>query len=102
MVEHFINGRIDWLETDHAPHLLGEKNSDACPSGISSLHAYPLFVEKLKRSGLTDGAIRQRTHEAITERFGIDIPFSRRATRYDGNAYEVRCWDLLKRELDGK
>ena len=49
------NGRIDWIESDHAPHTLADKMAGA--SGIPALAGIPLLVAQLKATGVTQDRI---------------------------------------------
>ncbi|MDQ7826060.1 MAG: dihydroorotase [Candidatus Eremiobacteraeota bacterium] len=69
-----MNGRIDWIETDHAPHLLKEKlnRKDPLP-GVPGLPFYPRFIAKLKEIGMPARIIERVTHRTIERAFGIDV-----------------------------
>ena len=41
------DGLIDWVETDHAPHAVGEKLHTDYPSGYPSLYLYKELVERM-------------------------------------------------------
>ena len=88
-------GAIDWIETDHAPHTLGEKRSESCPSGIPALHAWPLFIEALGREGLTGAEIIRYTHTNVVNRFGVDLHLERQGV-YMPDAYKVAVWRPLE------
>ncbi len=69
-----INGKVDWIETDHAPHAVGEKLSSSCPSGYPSLFLYKEFVEKFLPSlGLSEKAIEAMTFDNIKSTFNIKL-----------------------------
>ncbi len=42
-------GRIDWIETDHAPHTLNDKLNSPFMSGMPELDTYGNFIAKLIR-----------------------------------------------------
>jgi dihydroorotase len=44
MLDLLFNGKIDWIETDHAPHPVSEKS---IVSGIPALSFYPHFIHIL-------------------------------------------------------
>ncbi|MCM1503294.1 MAG: dihydroorotase [Bacteroidales bacterium] len=55
LVEGIINGGIDTIGTDHAPHLLEEKNRNYlnAPSGIPSIqHCFPALLTIASREGI--------------------------------------------------
>lgn len=79
LVRHLAEGRITWIETDHAPHTLKEKLSGArCPSGIPGLPIYPRLIRLLKDWDMTDQEIARVTHDRIVDCFGIEIANSAR------------------------
>ncbi|MGC8629342.1 MAG: dihydroorotase [Candidatus Micrarchaeia archaeon] len=62
-------GKIDWIETDHAPHTLAEKLEKPYLSGIRSLELYQKLLNMLKKSGFTDSQIYKMTFSNILDRF---------------------------------
>jgi len=65
-------GKIDWIETDHAPHTIGEKLYDGYPSGFPSLYLYKELVERLLPDwGLTQSQIEDLTSNNIIKAFGM-------------------------------
>jgi len=80
MLELLVQGRIDWIETDHAPHLLIEKRN---ASGIPGLPFYPHFIQRLKALGVSTQQIKQLTHSSICDTFHIKIDDSGKAPDYD-------------------
>lgn len=73
MLEYLRAGKIDWVETDHAPHSLDEKIKEPFMSGIPGLPWWPLFVEYLRFNNFSDKRIEEVTYSAVRDRFGIDI-----------------------------
>ena len=72
-----IDGDIDWIETDHAPHTRRDK-LEGFASGFPGFASYPGFVRLLSKRGLPDGRIRELTHGAICRTFGVEIPAARK------------------------
>ena len=80
------DGKINWIETDHAPHALAEKTgkvSDAngkpsYASGIPGLAWWPLFDEYLRKQNFSDSQIEALTFNNALDRFGLDIKRTRR------------------------
>ncbi len=101
LLQKLEKGEIDWIETDHAPHALGEKIdcTGPCLSGLTSLHAWPLFLDWLRIRNWSEKDIQLRTHTAIVDRFGIDIPHSGSNGVYDPTAYPVNSWAGLEHLL---
>lgn len=68
-------GKIDWIETDHAPHRPEEKKydpqkpKDFFMSGIRSLDGFTDFLQKMKGIGLTDRQIDSLTYYNIKNVF---------------------------------
>lgn len=54
-----LSGRIDWIESDHAPHELKAKAAGA--SGIPGFSGFLLLVELLRRAGLPEERIAELT-----------------------------------------
>jgi len=66
------NGLIDWIETDHAPHSIGEKLHKGYPSGYPTLYLYKKLVEeKLPEWGLSKEQIEKITFTNIKNAFGL-------------------------------
>jgi dihydroorotase len=67
-------GKIDWIETDHAPHALKEKLEKPYMSGFPGLSYYPHFINSLRKEGFSDMQIIDLTHNNICSIFGFNIP----------------------------
>jgi dihydroorotase len=72
------NGKIDWIESDHAPHTLEEKRK---ASGLPVLPFYPAFIRLLAKKGLSEKRISELTHGNIERAFQIRIPAKNRALK---------------------
>ncbi len=71
--ECVCDGKIDWIETDHAPHAIGEKLNQPYMSGYPTLYLYSDFVENfLTGMGLNDEQIINLTCNNIAKTFGIN------------------------------
>ncbi len=67
-------GKIDWIETDHAPHSIGEKMFDGHPSGYPSLYLYKKCVDEfLPDLGLSGEQIKKLTFENIVKTFNLKL-----------------------------
>jgi len=63
-------GAIDWIETDHAPHALGEKFMHPYMSGYPSLYLYKFLRDQFMPSlGMTRRQIRNVTYLNIIKAF---------------------------------
>ena len=81
-------GKIDWIETDHAPHTLEDK-FEKHMSGIPWLDYWPDIADNLRSEGLTEAQINNLTFYRAKKTFGIDI--ERREGYFkerDGTEYE--------------
>lgn len=65
------DGTIDWIETDHAPHAIGEKLYSGHPSGFPSLYLYKYLVEEFLPSlEIDESRIQDLTYNNIIKAFG--------------------------------
>lgn len=72
--EYLKEGKIDWIETDHAPHTLEEKLGPPYCSGVSSLNCYRNFLSWLnKELGLSWEEIEMLTYHNIVKTFKIKL-----------------------------
>jgi dihydroorotase len=74
LMQALKDDRIDVVATDHAPHLLREKEQpyQRAPSGLPLVqHALPLMLEHFHDGTLTLEAIVRKTSHAVAELFGI-------------------------------
>jgi dihydroorotase len=77
MLALLLEGRIDWIETDHAPHGLRDKR-EGFASGIPVLPFLPRFLSALRSRGAGGLLLDRLTHEAVCAVFGMKIPNSGR------------------------
>ncbi|MDO8563810.1 MAG: dihydroorotase family protein [Nanoarchaeota archaeon] len=101
MLEHLREGRIDLIETDHAPHTLkdklGENEKKECASGLPALHAWPLVVSYLELKGFTRNRIEEVVGKRAAERFNLPIGgFKQLRGVYDPTAYPFNVWRPLE------
>lgn len=104
MLKALLDGRIDFIETDHAPHTLIDKKEKHA-SGFPGLIFYPKFVNFLKNKNLSDDFINKITHLNIEKTFGINIEQNKNNKQYDKekinsliNEYEFNAYNNLKIE----
>lgn len=74
MFELLRQGKINWIETDHAPHNLKEKLDEPFMSGFPGLPFYPHFLDFLRENGFSEEQVRNLTHKNISDTFGINLP----------------------------
>ena len=99
MLQYLKSGKIDWIETDHAPHTLNEKVSEPFMSGIPGLPWWGVFDEYLRMNNFSDVMIEQLTFTNIIKRFGMDISRSRRKIIDRRGDYPFNPYKLLEEQL---
>jgi dihydroorotase len=96
MLRRLLDGDIDWIETDHAPHTRADK-MERHASGFPGLPGHPRFARLLSRSGLSAGRIDMLTHESICRTFGLIVPRGGRAPDPDlEREYPWDPWSFLE------
>ena len=79
MLQALFDRRINWIETDHAPHIRKEKLNEPYASGVPVFHYYPRFIKFLREKGMSEEQIDDLTHNNIEKAFGINVKNTRRA-----------------------
>ena len=72
LLKQFKKGMIDVLESDHAPHTRKEK-IDEYMSGIPGLASWPIFIEALKKEGVSESLMNKVTFENVNKIFETQI-----------------------------
>ncbi len=93
LIKMLLEERINWIETDHAPHLRSEKLGAPYASGIPGFPILANLLRKLQNKGASQELIDRITHLNICEVFGLDIPNRplndiELFREYEFNAYE--------------
>jgi dihydroorotase len=70
MLQGLLTGRINCIETDHAPHTIKEKREDY-DSGIPVLQFYDRFINQLLKYGLSIDMVERLTYKNIITAFSI-------------------------------
>ncbi len=65
-----LEGRIDWIETDHAPHTLQDKKEGA--SGIPGFSGLLLLVKALIEQGASEALLQQLLGKRVQQVFGLE------------------------------
>jgi len=78
MLRKLLDGEIDWIETDHAPHTRADK-MEKHASGFPGFAFLPRFVRMLADRGMPRERIKALTHGAVCRSFGLDIRDTGRA-----------------------
>jgi len=73
LLQMLKEGKINWIETDHAPHTYKEKTHKPFMSGITGLQKYPKFINWLRSNGLSEEQIKRITFDSIARTFGLDL-----------------------------
>jgi dihydroorotase len=102
MLELLRDGKIDWIETDHAPHSLEEKANEPFMSGIPGIPWWPVFVEHLRRNNFNDNQIEHLTFYNAAKRFGLEISPSKRKLKYRGDDYPFNPYQPMENHIGYK
>ncbi len=70
MFDALLEGRIDWIETDHAPHTLTEKRKEYL-SGIPVLQFYNNFINILYKHGVSRKRVEDLSFGNIISTFNL-------------------------------
>lgn len=100
MLQLLRDGNIDWIETDHAPHLLTEKTQAPFMSGIPGIPWWPMFEEYLRRHDFADAEIERLTFTNVIERFDLDISRTRREIKDRRGDYPFNSYKVIEKELN--
>ncbi len=74
LMQMLLEERIDWIETDHAPHLKSEKLGPPYASGIPGFPILPRLLHTLRNKGASGIFLDRITHQNICDVFGVNIP----------------------------
>jgi carbamoyl-phosphate synthase/aspartate carbamoyltransferase/dihydroorotase len=89
---------IDIFATDHAPHTLGEKDSDSPPPGFPGLETVlPLLLTAVHRGQLTLDDVITRMHENPQRIFNLPPQPETWVTVDPDAVYEIRARDSYSR-----
>ena len=65
-----LEGRIDWIESDHAPHTLYDKEAGA--SGVPGFSGMVLLVKKLVDAGCPDSQLQELFGKRVQQVFSLE------------------------------
>jgi dihydroorotase len=99
MLEYLREGKIDWIETDHAPHSLEEKTAHPFMSGIPGLAWWDLYAEFLRLNDFSDKRIEEVTSTNAMARFGMEFSTTERPRVDRRNDYPFNPYTPLERRL---
>ncbi|MBP3410580.1 MAG: dihydroorotase [Clostridia bacterium] len=100
LIEGIIDGTIDMIATDHAPHSAEEKGRGLEKSmmGVVGIEtAFPLLYTGLVKKGvITLEKLIELMHTNPCKRFGIDLPMEENFTAFDLDAeYDIDPAEFL-------
>lgn len=94
MMQHVLDGNINIIGTDHAPHTLARKNDPTSPaSGIPALPYWPWFIEILQDLGCSRGLIDSMTYYTAARLFKFDTHRARDGRCNVNIDYDPSLWD---------
>lgn len=93
MLGLLVEGRIDLVATDHAPHPVEAKDSDKPPSGIPSIPFWPKAIEIMRRYGMDEQVIERVTFHAANNIFDLDLEPEEIEVEYDPSRWEKYGWN---------
>jgi len=94
MMQHVLDGNINIIGTDHAPHTLARKNDPTSPaSGIPALPYWPRFIEILQDLGCSRGLIDSMTYYTAARLFKFDTHRARDGRCNVNIDYDPSLWD---------
>ncbi len=102
MFQYLKEGKIDWIETDHAPHSLKEKDAHPFMSGIPGIASWPLFVEYLRKHEFTEKQIGDLTFNNAAKRFNLDIQRNKRPNKDRTGDYPFNPYEVMEKEVGWK
>jgi dihydroorotase len=71
VVQAIREGNVDWIESDHAPHLLSDKEKGA--SGIPGFKGMLVLYDYLVKRGVNESQLRKLFGENVCKAFNINI-----------------------------
>ena len=68
--EGLFNGTVDWIESDHAPHTLSDKEGGAC--GLPGFEGMLILIRRLREAGMKEERLSELFCTNALKAFGID------------------------------
>lgn len=88
LLAQYLEGLIDVIGTDHAPHPVEAKDSDKPPSGIPALPFWPRGIELLREAGASEDLIEKTTFYNANEVFGLGLDPESIVREYDESLWD--------------
>ena len=92
-----FDGTIDWIESDHAPHTLADKENGA--SGLPGFEGMLIAIRKLRDAGITEQRLSELLCTNALKAFGINeeskpVPvITEEMIRQARSAYPFSAWN---------
>lgn len=65
-----LDGSIDWIESDHAPHTLEDKEKGS--SGIPGFAGTMILIDRLRQSGIDKERLSDLCYKNVCKTFGLE------------------------------
>ncbi|MBQ0070968.1 MAG: dihydroorotase [Spirochaetales bacterium] len=92
-----FDGSVDWVESDHAPHTVENKEQGA--SGIPGFEGTLLLIKKLREEGMEEKRLNELFSENVFKAFGMEDKKSSPVPAFDNDilksvhsAYPFSAW----------
>jgi dihydroorotase len=101
LLEHVLNGNIDIIGTDHAPHPVEKKDDPENPaSGIQAIPFWPKGIELLRGYGINEGLLEDITFNNANRVFGLGLDKKMTSVEYNPTLWEAYGYNPFSR-IDG-
>ena len=88
LLEYVLQGKLDVIGTDHAPHPVDRKDSDLPPSGIPALPFWPKGIELLRREGINEELLENLIFHNANKIFKLGL-----TPEFVDGVYNSGLWD---------
>lgn len=100
LLEYFLNGTIDVLGTDHAPHDIEKKDSENPPSGIPVLPFWPKGIQILRKAGIRETLLEDMIFHNANNLFNLGLKPRTVEVEYNPQLWEAYGYNPFSR-IDG-
>ncbi len=97
ILEYVLQGSIDIIGTDHAPHPIERKDSNDPPSGIPALPFWPGGIELLLRLGISRQRLEDITFNNANRIFKLGLIPEVVEVTYDPSLWEAYSYNPFSR-----
>ena len=88
LLDAVLNGRVEVIGTDHAPHPVDKKDSNNPPSGIPALPFWPRGIELLRENGISEERLEDITFNNANRIFDLGLQKEYVEVEYDPSMWE--------------